>query len=199
MICVFRHRPVRYGQVSPQIRRMRHAEAPVFRLRPVFRLAIAVRIRRDHLALEHHRLDIEVIVIADCEKPDVFRAVLPVGLRAASLLTLPRDPVLRNEIFFTNTLYRRRAAPIAADINRRRGLEYPDGLRQPRVEPFRVFVDRCLLEFAVVEALREVVRRIGEHQIHGLFRQERECFENVLTEDLVTHIFETRGRFELCK
>jgi len=176
---------------------MRHAEAPVFRLRPIFRLAIAVRVRRDHLALEHHGVNVEVVIITDREEPDVLRAVLPVRLRAASFLSLPRDPVLRNEIFLTNTLYRRRATPVAADVTGSRGLEYPDGLRQPRIEPFGVFVDRCLLEFAVVEALREVVRRIGKHQIHRLFRQQRERCKNVLAKDLVSHIFETRGRFEL--
>ena len=176
---------------------MRHAETPVFCLRPVFRLAIAVRIRRDHLALEHHGVNVEVVIITDREEPDILRAVLPVRLRAASFLSLPRDPVLRNEIFLTNTLYRRRATPVAADVTGSRGLEYPDGLRQPRIEPFGVFVDRCLLESPVVEALREVIRRIGKHQIHGLFRQKRECCENILTEDLVSHIFDIRACFEL--
>src|ERR1044072_3660666 len=120
---------------------MRDAEPSVVRFRPVFRLAIAVRIRRDDLPFEHHGVYIEVIIITNSEKPDIFRTILPVRLRAATFLALPRDPVLRNEIFFTDTLYRRRAAPVAAYIKRRRGLEYPNGLRQPRIEPFGVFVD----------------------------------------------------------
>src|SRR6185503_12803423 len=78
MIRILRHRPVRHRQIRPQIRRMCQPEPPIFALRPIFRRAVRIRVRRDHLPFKHHCLDVEVIIFTNSEKPDVFRAVLPV-------------------------------------------------------------------------------------------------------------------------
>src|SRR5574338_242103 len=102
---------------------MRHSEPSLLCLRPVFGLAIALCVRRDHLSFEHHGVDIEVIIVTNSKKPDVLRTILPVRLCAASFLTFPRDPVLGNEIFLTDALDCRRTPPIAADVNRRGGFQ----------------------------------------------------------------------------
>src|SRR5215813_14873052 len=110
----------------------------VFRLRPVLGFAVLMRVRRDYLALEHHCLDVEVIVLANSEEPDVFRSVLPVRLRAATLFAFPRDSILRQKILFPHAMNRGRTPPVAADVNRRGRLQYSHSLCQPRVEPRRV-------------------------------------------------------------
>src|SRR4051794_6960063 len=100
---------------------MSDPKPPVFSFRPVLRFAIVVGVGRNHLSLEHHRIHIEVVLVSDSKKPDIFRTILPVRLRATPFLAFPCDPVLGNEIFLANTLNRRRAPPVAAYINRRGG------------------------------------------------------------------------------
>src|SRR5262245_7760075 len=97
---------------------MSHSEPAVFRLTPIFGLAIPISVRCDNLTFEHHRIDVEVIIFTDCKKPDVLGAVLPIRLRATSFFAFPRDSVLRNEIFFTDALNGSRASPITTDVNR---------------------------------------------------------------------------------
>src|SRR5215217_9207036 len=96
---------------------MRDSEPAIFSLAPIFRLAIQISVRRDDLTFEHHRIDVEVIILSNCKKPDIFGAVFPVRLRATSFLTFPGDPVLRSEIFFTDALDRSRTPPVATDVN----------------------------------------------------------------------------------
>src|ERR1041384_3684492 len=99
---------------------MGDSEPPVFCLAPIFRLAIPISVRSDDLTFKHHRIDVEVIIFANSEKPNVLRAVLPIRLRATSFLALPCDSVLRNEIFFTDALNCSGAAPVATNVNRGR-------------------------------------------------------------------------------
>src|SRR6185369_5769225 len=102
---------------------MGDSEAAVFRFAPILRLAVRIGIRRDDLTFKHHRLDVEVIILTNGKEPDVLRAVLPIRLRATPLFAFPRDPVLRNEIFFTDALDCSRTAPVSTDVNRGRGFE----------------------------------------------------------------------------
>src|ERR1051325_6532481 len=99
---------------------MRDSKSSVISLLPVLRLAILIGIRRDDLAPQHHGVDVEVIILTDRKKPNILRSVFPVCLRPAPLFTLPRDPVLRQKIFLPDAMNRRRAAPVAANIDGRR-------------------------------------------------------------------------------
>ena len=74
----FRASTSRDCQISPEIRRMCQPETPVFSLGPVFRCAVWIGVRRDHLPLEHHCIDIEVIIVSNREEPNIFRTVFPV-------------------------------------------------------------------------------------------------------------------------
>src|SRR6185503_10757230 len=95
-------------------------ETPVFTVRPIFRSAVLISVRRNHLPFKHHCLDVKVIVLTNGEKPNVFRAVLPIRLGPAPLFALPGDSVLRDEVFFTDAMNRCGAAPVTADVNRSR-------------------------------------------------------------------------------
>src|SRR6185503_19127271 len=100
---------------------MGHSEPPVFRLTPIFGLAVLIGVRRDDLTFDHHRINVEVIILTNSEKPDVLRTVFPVRLSATPFFAFPRDSVLRNEIFFTDALDCSRTAPVTTDVNRGRG------------------------------------------------------------------------------
>src|ERR1051326_912150 len=91
----------------------------VFRLIPVLRFAVLMGVGRYYLPLDHHRLDVEVIILANSEKPDVFRAVFPVRLCTAPFFAFPRDPVLRQKVLLPDAMNRGRAPPVTADVNRR--------------------------------------------------------------------------------
>lgn len=78
MIGVLGHRPVGHRQIRPQIRRVREPKTPVIGLFPVLWRAVGIGVRRDHLALEHHGFDVEVIILGNRKEPDVFGALLPV-------------------------------------------------------------------------------------------------------------------------
>src|SRR6185369_6086863 len=138
-------------------------ETSILRLFPILGRAVPIGVWRNHLPPHLHGLDVEEVVVTYCKKPDIFRTVLPIGLCPTPFLTFPGNSVLRDEILFTNLLDCRGAAPVAANVNRGCWLEYYDSLRQPRIQPFGVFVERALPEFPLVESLGEVVRRIGEH------------------------------------
>src|ERR1051326_2448274 len=116
----------------------------IISLIPVLRFAVLMRVRRDYLPFEHHCLDVEVIILANSEKPDIFRTVFPIRLRTPTLFTFPRDPIPREKILLSDAMNRRRASPVTADENSRVRFKFPQGWPQPQVEPFRVFVDGSL-------------------------------------------------------
>src|ERR1044072_7925280 len=123
---------------------MCHSNPSILSLIPVLRFAVLMRVRRDYLPFEHHCLYVEVIILANTEKPDLFRTVFPMRLRTPTLFAFPCDPILRQKILLPDAMNRRRASPVTADVNRRIRLQYSHGLRQPPAEPFRVFVHGSL-------------------------------------------------------
>src|SRR5215510_9541466 len=157
----------------------------VFSLIPVLGFAVLVGIRRDYLALEHYCLNVEVIILAYRKKPYVFRTIFPVRLCTPALFAFPRDSILRQKILLPDAMNGCRAPPVAADVDRGRGFEYSHNLRQPRVKPCGVFIERSLAKRGVVKTLREVVRRICKHQIHRTIRQFWQHVKNILTEHAV--------------
>src|SRR5438876_11429 len=61
MVGIFGHGPKRYGQVSPEVGRVREAEISVLGFLPVLWLPVHA-IRRNDTAFEFHRFNVETII-----------------------------------------------------------------------------------------------------------------------------------------
>ena len=94
---VFRHGPVGYGNIVPEVRRARVAKAAVRRFLPVLRLAVGA-VGRTHAAAHFHGVHVERVVVRAGGEPDILHAVFPVALCAAALFPLPGDAVLQPEV-----------------------------------------------------------------------------------------------------
>src|SRR5215212_1519343 len=119
---------------------MRDAETPVFSLCPILRSSVPISIRSDDPAPDLHCLDIEVIIVTNGKKPNIFRTIFPVRLCTTPFFTFPGDTVPCDEVFFTRAVYGRRTSPVAAEVDRGCWLEYSHSLRKPRIQPFSIFV-----------------------------------------------------------
>lgn len=82
---------------------------------------------------------------------------------------------------------RGRRFPVAADVNGGRRFQEPHGLREPRIEPLGILINRSFLKAAIVERLRQVVGRICKHQIDETIRKMRQSRKNVLTEETIAN------------
>ena len=176
MIGVFRHRPVGNRDVVPEIRRACHAEIAFRSLLPVFRPASAA-IRRNDLAADLDGVRIEIIIVPDGGKPDVFRAVFPVVQRAASFFSLPGDAVADFQMFPRGRVKRGGALPVAAKINRRRRRKKRHEHGETAVDVLEIGVIGDFGEFEPVEILVEIVRRIKNQQIERALRQQFRNFK----------------------
>src|SRR6185503_10551285 len=79
-------------------------------------------------------------------EPDVLHVLLPVPLRAATLLAPPGDAVPDLEAALQRRLDRARERPVAADIDRPAGTDHARALRDPGIVPLRLRVVRGIGE-----------------------------------------------------
>ena len=183
---VFRHGPVRHGNIVPEVRRARVAKLAVRRLLPVLRLTVGA-VGRAHAAAHFHGVHVERVVVRAGGEPDVLHAVFPVALRAAALFPLPGDAVLQPEIVLERQADDRARAPVAADVDRGVRLEQ----RQQQLDPCACkggVVRVCRApEAAAGEVLGQVVRWVDDQQVCKAARQVRRDRKRVAADGAAAH------------
>ena len=169
---VFRHGPVGYGNIVPEVRRARVAKAAVRRLLPVLRPAVGA-VGRAHAAAHLHGIHVERVVVRACGEPDVLHAVFPVALCAAALFPLPGDAVLQLEIVLERQADDRARAPVRANVQAAVGFQRDKDFREPLVHPALVVVPVHGLKFFGAEFFGQVVRRVHDQEVCKAARQVR--------------------------
>lgn len=81
---VFGHRPVRNGDIAPEIRRTCIAELDAVRFFPVLGGAVFA-VRSDYFSADFHRVPIESIIVRNGAEPHVLERIFPVFQRTSAL------------------------------------------------------------------------------------------------------------------